>query len=341
MPRKFRARIAYACNLSCRNSTQVPRTEVPDLRSWSSCRSYCGSTRMNSTVEFPSTAADYTSASTSPEVHDHVTVIRPSSGWFGIGFRDLWAYRELLFFLTWRDIKVRYKQTVLGAAWAIVQPLFTMVVFTIFFGTLAEVPSAGIPYPLFSYASLLPWQLFAYALTESSNSVVANERLITKVYFPRLVIPIAAVLAGLVDFLIAFLLLIAMMVYYGARPGWAMITLPAFVLLAVATALGVGLWLSAFNVQYRDVRYTLSFIVQLWLFASPVAYSSTLVPARWRPLYGVNPMAGVVDGIRRALFVKSNPPGLMLVVYVLVDVVVLVSGSLYYRRMEQSFADLV
>src|SRR5437868_5222543 len=314
MPRKFRARIAYACNLSCRNSTQVPRTEVPDLRSWSSCRSYCGSTRMNSTVEFPSTAADYTSASTSPEVHDHVTVIRPSSGWFGIGFRDLWAYRELLFFLTWRDIKVRYKQTVLGAAWAIIQPFFGMVVFTIFFGRLAKVPSDGIPYPLFCYAALLPWQLFAYALTESSNSVVTNERLITKVYFPRLVIPISAVLAGLVDFVIAFGVLLVMMAYYGVRPGWAVLALPLFVLFAVATALGAGLWLSAMNVRYRDVRYTLPFITQLWLFASPVAYSSSLVPERWRPLHGLNPMAGVVEGFRWALLGRTAPPGMMVLV---------------------------
>src|SRR5438067_9862619 len=305
MPRKFRARIAYACNLSCRNSTQVPRTEVPDLRSWSSCRSYCGSTRMNSTVEFPSTAADYTSASTSPEVHDHVTVIRPSSGWFGIGFRDLWAYRELLFFLTWRDIKVRYKQTVLGAAWAIVQPLFTMVVFTIFFGTLAKVPSDGIPYPLFSYAALLPWQLFAYALTESSNSVIANERLITKVYFPRLIVPLASILAGLVDFAIAFVLVLGMMAWYHMVPTWAILTLPFFILFTIVTALAVGLWLSALNVQYRDVRYTLTFIVQFWLIASPVAYSATLVPAKWRPFYGLNPMAGVIEGFRWELLGKT------------------------------------
>jgi lipopolysaccharide transport system permease protein len=269
------------------------------------------------------------------------TRIEPSKGWISLGLKDLWQYRELLFFLTWRDIKVRYKQTALGAAWAIIQPFFTMLVFTLFFGRLAKVPSDGIPYPLFSYTALLPWQLFAYALTESSNSVVANERLITKVYFPRLVVPLASILAGLVDFVIAFTLLIGMMVWYGVRPTWAVLTLPFFVVLAMATALGVGLWLSALNVQYRDVRYTLNFIVQFWLFASPVAYSSTLVPARWRPFYGLNPMAGVIEGFRWALLGKARAPGAMLWVSVVVVALVLVGGLYYYRRMEKTFADVV
>jgi lipopolysaccharide transport system permease protein len=267
--------------------------------------------------------------------------IEPSQGWISLGLKELWQYRELLFFLTWRDIKVRYKQTALGAAWAIIQPLFTMLVFTIFFGRLAKVPSDGIPYPLFSYAALLPWQLFASALTESSNSVVANERLITKVYFPRLVVPLASVFTGLVDFAIAFTLLIAMMAWYQVKPTWAVLTLPLFVLFAMATALGAGLWLSALNVQYRDVRYTLPFLVQFWLFASPVAYSSTLVPARWRPLYGLNPMAGVIEGFRWALLGKAHAPGLMLAVSGLVVASVLVGGLYYYRRMEKTFADLV
>jgi len=267
--------------------------------------------------------------------------IEPSQGWISLGLKELWQYRELLFFLTWRDIKVRYKQTALGAAWAIIQPLFTMLVFTIFFGRLAKVPSDGIPYPLFSYTALVPWQLFAYALTESSNSVVANERLITKVYFPRLVVPLASVLAALVDFAIAFTLVIAMMAWYHVRPTWAVLTLPLFVVFTTATALGVGLWLSALNVQYRDVRYTLTFLVQFWLFASPVAYSSTLVPARWRPLYGLNPMAGVIEGFRWALLGKSQAPGLMLAVSGLVVALVLVGGLYYYRRMEKTFADLV
>jgi lipopolysaccharide transport system permease protein len=269
------------------------------------------------------------------------TRIEPSKGWISLGLKDLWQYRELLFFLTWRDIKVRYKQTALGAAWAVIQPLFTMLVFTLFFGRLARVPSDGIPYPLFSYAALLPWQLFAYALTESSNSVVANERLITKVYFPRLVVPLASILAGLVDFVIAFTLVIGMMVLYGIRPTWAILTLPFFVVLAMATALGVGLWLSALNVQYRDVRYTLNFIVQFWLFASPVAYSSTLVPTRWRPFYGLNPMAGVIEGFRWALLGKAQTPGAMLWVSVVVVALVLVGGLYYYRRMEKTFADVV
>jgi lipopolysaccharide transport system permease protein len=269
------------------------------------------------------------------------TRIEPSKGWISLRLKDLWQYRELLFFLTWRDIKVRYKQTALGAAWAVIQPLFTMLVFTLFFGRLAKVPSDGIPYPLFSYAALLPWQLFSYALTESSNSVVANERLITKVYFPRLFVPMASVLAGLVDFVTAFTVVIGMMVWYGVRPTWAVLTLPFFVILAMATAFGVGLWLSALNVQYRDVRYTLNFIVQFWLFASPVAYSSTLVPARWRPFYGLNPMAGVIEGFRWALLGKTQGPGTMLWVSVVVMAFVLVGGLYYYRRMEKTFADVV
>jgi lipopolysaccharide transport system permease protein len=269
------------------------------------------------------------------------TRIEPSKGWISLGLKDLWQYRELLFFLAWRDIKVRYKQTAIGAAWAVIQPLFTMLVFTVFFGRLAKVPSDGIPYPLFSYTALLPWQLFAYALTESSNSVVANERLITKVYFPRLVVPLASILSGLVDFVVAFTLVMGMMVWYGVRPTWAVLTLPFFVIFTMATALGVGLWLSALNVQYRDVRYTLTFIVQFWLIASPVAYSSTLVPARWRPFYGLNPMAGVIEGFRWALLGKAQAPGTMLWVSVVVVAVVLVGGLYYYRRMEKTFADVV
>jgi lipopolysaccharide transport system permease protein len=269
------------------------------------------------------------------------TRIEPSQGWISIGLTDVWQYRELLFFLAWRDIKVRYKQTALGAAWAIIQPLLTMLVFTLFFGRLAKVPSDGIPYPLFSYAALLPWQLFAYALTESSNSVVANERLITKVYFPRLVVPLASILAGLVDFVIAFTLVIGMMVWYGVKPTYAILTLPFFVIFTMVTALGVGLWLSALNVQYRDVRYTLTFIVQFWLIASPVAYSSTLVPARWRPFYGLNPMAGVIEGFRWALLGRAQAPGTMLWVSVVAVALILVGGLYYYRRMEKTFADVV
>jgi lipopolysaccharide transport system permease protein len=293
---------------------------------------------MTFTEATPSRAVSAPSVERSELPH---TRIEPSKGWISLGLKDLWQYRELLFFLAWRDIKVRYKQTALGAAWAVIQPLFTMLVFTLFFGRLAKVPSDGIPYPLFSYTALLPWQLFASALTESSNSVVANERLITKVYFPRLVVPLASILSGLVDFVIAFTLVIGMMVWYGVRPTWAVLTLPFFVIFTMATALGVGLWLSALNVQYRDVRYTLTFIVQFWLIASPVAYSSTLVPARWRPFYGLNPMAGVIEGFRWALLGKAQAPGTMLWVSVVVVAVVLVGGLYYYRRMEKTFADVV
>ncbi|HKP47416.1 MAG TPA: ABC transporter permease [Pyrinomonadaceae bacterium] len=267
--------------------------------------------------------------------------IEPPSGWNSIGFRELWEYRELLYFLTWRDVKVRYKQTALGAAWAIIQPLFMMLVFSLFFGRLAKVPSDGIPYPIFTFCALLPWQLFAHALTESSNSLVANERLITKVYFPRLVVPIAAVLGGLVDFVVAFVILLILMFYYGIVPGWAIVTLPGFILLAILTALGVGLWLSALNVKYRDVRYTINFLIQFWLFATPVAYPSSIVPAKWRALYGLNPMAGVVEGFRWALLGKEEAPGMMLWVSVAVVAVILFGGLYYFRRMEQEFADVV
>ena len=267
--------------------------------------------------------------------------IEPAKGWTAVGLRELWQYRELLYFLIWRDVKVRYKQTALGAAWAIIQPLFMMLVFSLFFGRLARVPSDGIPYPVFSFCALLPWQLFAHALTESSNSLVGNQNLITKVYFPRLVIPMAAVLGGVIDFLIAFAILLLLMLYYGIVPGWAILTLPAFLLLGIATALGVGLWLSALNVQYRDVRYTINFLVQFWLFATPVAYPSSLIPEKWRVFYGLNPMAGVVEGFRWALLGKSEPPGMMLWVSVVMVVLILCGGLYYFRRMEQEFADVV
>ena len=283
-------------------------------------------------------------ASTDPHVrHAGLPTLRisPPSRWTSLEFRELWEYRELLYFLIWRDVKVRYKQTALGAAWAVIQPFFMMVVFSLFFGRLAKVPSDGIPYPVFTFCALLPWQLFANALTESSNSLVGNQNLITKVYFPRLVVPISAVLGGLVDFVIAFVILLGMMLYYGIVPGWAIVTLPGSILLAVMTALGVGLWLSALNVQYRDVRYTIGFLVQLWLFLTPVAYPSSIVPEKWRPLYGLNPMAGVVEGFRWALLGKSQPPGAMLWVSVAVVIVILFGGLYYFRRMEQQFADIV
>jgi lipopolysaccharide transport system permease protein len=247
----------------------------------------------------------------------------------------------LLYFLVWRDIKVRYKQTALGAAWAVLQPVLTMLVFTVFFGRLAKVPSDGIPYPVFAFAALLPWQLFAFALTEASNSLVSNQNLITKVYFPRLLVPIASILAGLVDFAIAFLVLVVLMVYYRIVPTAAVAILPLFILLAVMTALAVGLWLSTLNVRFRDVRYTVPFLTQFWMFATPVAYPSSLVPKQWRTWYGLNPMAGVVEGFRWALLGKSESPGPMLWVSVAAVLAMLLGGLYYFRRTEAIFADVV
>jgi len=261
-------------------------------------------------------------------------------GWAAIDFAELWRYRELVIFYAIRDIKVRYKQTLLGASWAILQPVLTMVVFSIFFGHLAGVPSDGIPYPLFAYCGLVPWQLFAYALTQSSNRIVEDAGVITKVYFPRLIVPLASVIAGLVDFAIAFGVLAVMMFYYGVTPGWAMLTLPLFTLLALMAALAVGLWLSALNVRYRDVRYTIPFLTQFWLFVTPVAYSSSLVPLKWQALYGINPMAGVVNGFRWALL-GTTPPGPILFVSVAATAVLLIGGLYFFRRMEKSFADII
>jgi lipopolysaccharide transport system permease protein len=280
-------------------------------------------------------AATYLATDETPTI-----VIRPSRGWVSLELRDLWRYRELLYFLTWRDIKVRYKQTIFGAAWAILQPFFTMIVFSIFFGRLAKMPSDGIPYPIFAYCALLPWSYFAGALDRASNSLVGSSHLITKVYFPRLAIPISAVTAGLVDFGIAFVVLLGMMLYYGFATTIAVLTLPFFLVLAIAAALAVGLWLSALNVQYRDVRYTVPFLTQFWLFATPIAYPSSLVPEQWRALYGLNPMAGVVEGFRWALLGKE-PPGPLLAVSTAVVVLLLIGGLYYFRRMERTFADLV
>ncbi len=255
--------------------------------------------------------------------------------------QDLWEYRELVYFLVWRDIKVRYKQTFLGAAWAILQPLLTMIVFSVIFGRLAKIPSDNIPYPLFVFCALLPWQLFAHSLNESSNSLVVNRQLLTKVYFPRLVIPIAAVLAGLLDFFIGFLVLLIMMSAYHMTPTAAIVSLPFFLLLATCTALGVGLWLSALNVQYRDVRYVIPFLIQIWFFSTPVAYPSTLIPEWVRPIYGLNPMAGVVEGFRWALIGKAPVPGCMILISTAVVFLVIIAGLIYFRRMERTFADVI
>jgi len=282
-----------------------------------------------------------TAAHPLPQHVPPVLIIEPTRGWLKINFREIWEYRELLYFLVWRDIKVRYKQTALGAAWAIIQPVMTMVVFSVFFGKFAKVPSDGIPYPVFAYAALLPWQLFSFALSESANSLVGSQHLIKKVYFPRLVVPMAGVLAGLVDFAIAFVVLLGLMLYYGIHPTANALVLPVFIFFAVATALSVGLWLSALNVQFRDVRYTIPFLAQFWMYATPVAYPASLIPAKWRMLYGLNPMAGVVEGFRWALLGKSGNPGPLLWVSVAAVVLLLISGIAYFRRMESTFADVV
>ena len=276
-------------------------------------------------------------------IRDSVPTLRiaPSTGWVSLKLHELWEYRELLYFLIWRDIKVRYKQTALGATWAIIQPFFTMVVFSLFFGRLAKVPSDGIPYPLFSFAALVPWTFFANGLTQSSNSLVGSANLITKVYFPRLTIPIASVLSGIVDFVLAFIVLVGMMLYYGMLPTLNVLWLPLFLLLALVASLGVGLWLSALNVEYRDVRYVVPFITQFWLFVTPIAYPSSLLHEPWRSLYGLNPMVGVVEGFRWALLRTNTAPGPIIAVSSLAALVILVSGAFYFRRMEKTFADIV
>jgi lipopolysaccharide transport system permease protein len=255
--------------------------------------------------------------------------------------RDLWVYRELLYFLTWRDIKVRYKQTILGGLWALIQPFFTMVVFSVFFGRLAKIPSDGIPYPLFAFAALVPWTFFANGLTMSSNSLVSSADLITKIYFPRLTIPIASVLSGVVDFVLAFLLLLGMGFFYGVAPTINVLWLPLFLLLALVTSLGVGLWLAALNVQYRDVRYVVPFLTQIWLFATPIAYPSSLLSEPWRTLYGLNPMVGVVEGFRWALLGTLQAPGPIVAASTGAALLLLVSGAFYFKRMERTFADVV
>jgi lipopolysaccharide transport system permease protein len=271
----------------------------------------------------------------------HVIVVKPSKGWISLKLKELWEYRELLYFLTWRDIKVRYKQTVLGAAWAIIQPFFTMVIFSIFFGRLAKVPSDGLPYPIFAYAALVPWTFGANGLNQASNSLVGSANLIKKVYFPRMVIPISGVISGVVDFILAFAVLLGMMLFYGFTPTVNILWLPLFVLLIFVTALGVAFWLSALNVQFRDVRYTVPFLTQFWLFATPIAYPSSLLSEPWRTLYGINPMVGVVEGFRWALLGTDTAPGAIILVSSLVALSFLVGGAFYFRRLERSFADVV
>jgi len=268
--------------------------------------------------------------------------IKPTTGLAALNLRDLWVYRELVVFMIWRTLKVRYKQTALGAAWAVIQPLMTMIVFNFIFGNVAKVPTDNIPYPIFSYTALLPWGLFTTALNQASRSLTANQNMVTKIYFPRLVLPISSVLAGLVDFAIAFVILIGLMLYYNVTPAWNVLwTLPFFLLLSIVTALGVALWLSAINVQYRDVNYALPFLTQFWLFITPVAYSASVISEKWQLVYSLNPMAGVVNGFRWALLGAGSGPDLALWISVGISLLILISGLLYFRNMERTFADTI
>src|SRR5271170_7948925 len=267
--------------------------------------------------------------------------ITPPTRWWVVPFAELWDFRELIYFFVWRDIKIRYKQTAIGAAWAVLQPLLTMLIFSLFFGRLAHIPSEGLPYPIFYYSALLPWMYFAAAMQNATSTIVENQRVITKVYFPRLALPLASILSGLVDFGVSFLMFVVLMIYYSIRPTPAIIWFPAFLLLAILLALGAGLWLSAMNAIYRDVRYVLPFLVQFWLFASPVVYSSSRVPAKWRWLYGLNPMAGVIEGFRWSLTGRGRPPAGPVFVSLGVVIAVLLGGVAYFQKMETTVADVV
>lgn len=270
-----------------------------------------------------------------------ILVIEPSRGWISLGLAELWRYRELIYFFIWRDIKVRYKQTILGGAWAIIQPFFTMLIFSIFFGRLAKIPSDSLPYPIFTYTALVPWQFFANGLTQSSTSLVLGSNLVQKVYFPRLAFPLSKVLSGIVDFVLAFLMLIAMMAHYHIAPTRHVVWLPFFLLVALTASLGVSIWFSAMHVQFRDVQYAVPFIVQVWMYATPIAYPSSLLSEPWRTVYAINPMVGVVEGFRWALLGSSTAPGPMVFVSFLVSVAILISGTFYFRRFEKTFADVV
>lgn len=267
--------------------------------------------------------------------------IEPSKGLVSLKLREMWSFRELLYFLVWRDIKVRYKQTALGVSWAVIQPLLTMVVFSIFFGKLGKLPSDGIPYPIFSFAALVPWTLFSNGLTQASASIVASSNLVKKVYFPRLIIPTATVLAGVVDFVIAFAVLLLLMLIYGITPTINSIFLPVFVILTVVSSLAASVWLSALNVKYRDIKYVVPFMTQIWLFSTPIAYSASLLEEPWRTIYSLNPMVGVVEGFRWALLGAETPPSYSTLVSAIASIVILFAGALYFRRVEKSFADII
>jgi lipopolysaccharide transport system permease protein len=272
---------------------------------------------------------------------EEIILIRPSKGWGSLNLREIWLYRELVYFLTWRDLKVRYKQTALGAGWAVLQPVLSMIVFSIFFGGLLSVPSEGVPYPIFSYAALLPWGVFAKALNDTGRSLVSNRAMLTKIYFPRMVIPLASVFSSLADFLIAFIVMLGLMFYYQIAPTSNIWTLPFFLLLAVITALGVGLWLSAMNVLYRDIGYMIPYITQLWFYLTPIVYPASQVPEEWQFFYALNPMVGVVEGFRWALLGTSDPPNPMIAVSAAIALLIFITGMFYFRRMERTFADMV
>ena len=268
-------------------------------------------------------------------------LIEPPRNWLNLHARELWQFRELLFFLVWRDIKIRYKQTIIGVGWAIIQPVLTMVIFSIIFGNLLKTPSDGIPYPLFSFAALIPWQLFSRALSDSANSLINNQQMVTKIYFPRLFLPAASILGGLLDFGISMLVLFAMMFYYRVKITWAICTLPAFILLAILTALAAGIWLSALNVRYRDIKYVLPFLLQIWLYATPIAYSTRIIPEKWRFIAGLNPMSGVVNGFRWALLGQTSETSILLSISIVIIIFLFLSGLAYFQYMEQTFADIV
>jgi lipopolysaccharide transport system permease protein len=268
-------------------------------------------------------------------------IIEPRKSLFDLDLKAIWEYRELLYFLGWRDLKVRYRQTLIGVGWVVLQPLLTTFLFTAIFGNLAKIPSDGVPYPVFTYAALLPWNLFASALARGGTSVVVNSQLVSKIYFPRLILPLSGILSPLVDFAVSFVVFFGMMVWYGILPGPEVFALPLFLLLLVLTALAVGVWLSALNVRYRDVGHTIPFLVQFWMFASPVAYPVSLVPEKWRLLYGLNPMAGVIEGFRWALLGKEAPDFGVIAISVVMVLALLIPGIIYFKYTERTFADLV
>ena len=272
---------------------------------------------------------------------DYTVVIRPSKGFSKQGLVELWEFRELFYFLVWRDVKIRYKQTVIGAAWAIVQPVMTMVIFTVIFGNFAKIPSDGLPYAIFSYTALLPWNYFSQAITRSGNSLVGDSNLIKKVYFPRLIIPLASVSSPLVDFFVSFLVLLVMLAWFGITPGWGVLILPLFLVLAFMTALAVGLWLSPLNARYRDISHTIPFLIQLWMYASPVVYSVSMIPEKWRLIFSLNPLAGVIEGFRWALLGKGNPAIGAIMISACVVLILLLGGMVFFKRMERYFADVL